>query len=211
MTDNLLRYNNKQKYAVIDCETANLSLIAGLPWQIAWITCEGKNVIGEFERKIWWPNYEIDDQIASLNHFDRHQYEREAKDSLEVMNELWDYICNPEYLIVGQNFLNFDCYVLNTWRKALNLPPDYSYIERVLDTKAIEMAIAKDSKCPPKNDRLSWMYTWLNHKEKGIKTSQAHMLKKYNIPHDPTRLHEACYDTQMTFEILKKQIWQVEI
>ncbi|MBV6513871.1 MAG: hypothetical protein FMNOHCHN_03427 [Ignavibacteriaceae bacterium] len=211
MTDNLLRYQNRQKFLTLDVESNALNLCTTKPWQIAWITCEGKNVIGEFERKIWWPDYEIDDQIAALNHFDRYQYEQEAKDPLEVMSELWGYISNPEYLVVGQNFLNFDCYVLNTWRKILNLPPDYSYIERVLDTKAIEMAIAKDSKCPPKNDRLSWMYTWLNHKEKGIKTSQAHMLKKYGIEHDPSKLHEALVDVKMTFEILKKQLWQVEI
>lgn len=211
MTDQLLRFNWRQKYITIDVETNSLNLTNTLPWQIAWIVCEGKNITGEFERKVWWPDYQMTDQIAALNHFDRFQYEKEARDPLEVLNELWDYICNPEYIIVGQNLLGYDIFVLNAWRKKLGLPTDYSYINRVLDTKALEMAIVKESKSPPKDDLICWQHSWLTHREKGIKTSQAHMLKKYGIEHDPLRLHSAIYDVKMTFEILKRQLWMLEI
>ena len=51
----------------------------------------------------------------------------------------------------------------------------------------------------------------LNFLMKGLKTSQASMLKHYNIPHDPKKLHDALYDIEMTFQIFLKQIYDIEV
>jgi DNA polymerase III epsilon subunit-like protein len=211
MNEDLLRFNFNQKYIVFDWETNGLNLCKTLPWQLGFVTCKGKNITGKFERKIWWPDYEMSDEVAMLNHFYRPQYEKEARDPLEVLEEFDSYLYDPEYIIVGQNVLGFDVYVHNTYRLAMGKPSDYSYLDRVIDTKAISMAIAKGSKRPPKDDILAWQYTFLNHRERGIKTSQGHMLKHYNIPHQPELLHNSIYDVEMTFEILKRQLFEVEI
>ena len=49
-----------------------------------------------------------------------------------------------------------------------------------LDRKSLEAMQAL--KTADKNDLISWQYRWLNYREKGIKTSQAHLLKVYDIP-----------------------------
>ena len=51
----------------------------------------------------------------------------------------------------------------------------------------------------------------LHIREKGLKTSQAFMLKYYDIPHDPKKLHDSLYDVEMTFEIFKKQIFNIDL
>ena len=45
----------------------------------------------------------------------------------------------------------------------------------------------------------------------GLKTSQAALLKKYNIDHDPNRLHDALYDIEMNFKVFRKQLFELEI
>ena len=211
MIENLLRYNFNQKFLVMDWETNGLNLTTTKPWQLGFILCQGKFVKEEFERKIWWPEYPMQPEIAAMNHFFRPQYEKEARDPAEVLDELESYLYDPEYIIIGQNLLGFDVYVHNTYRKILGRKTDYSYINRVIDTKALSMAIQKGAKNPPKEDFMSWQISWLNHRERGIKTSQAAMLKHYNIAHSAEGLHEALTDVKMSFEIFKRQIQEIEI
>jgi hypothetical protein len=113
-------------------------------------------------------------------------------------------------LVVGQNILGFDVYMVNVWRKLMGMDVDYSYVQRIIDTKSLAMAIAKQI---PYNgeDFINWQYRLLNHRERGIKTSQASLLKKYNIPHDSARLHDAMYDIEMTFKIFRKQLFDLEL
>jgi hypothetical protein len=114
-------------------------------------------------------------------------------------------------LIVGQNLLGFDVYMINIWRKKIGLNSDYSFVNRIIDTKSIATAIAKDIPPPSKDNLLSWQYRLLNHKEKGLKTSQLTLLKKYDIPHDAKRLHDAMYDIEMNFRIFRKQLFEIEL
>ena len=73
------------------------------------------------------------------------------------------------------------------------------------------IAIGKEAKGADTDDLIAWQYRWLNYREKGIKTSQAHLLKHYDIPHDPSLLHNALVDIEMTFSIFQKQIFDLEI
>tara|TARA_R110000765_G_scaffold60418_1_gene116883 strand:- start:113 stop:343 length:231 start_codon:yes stop_codon:yes gene_type:complete len=72
--------------------------------------------------------------------------------------------------------------------------------------KAIAKQIPVD-----KADFSGWQYRLLHYRERGLKTSQAALLKKYNIDHDPKRLHDALYDVEMNFKVFRKQLFDLEI
>ena len=210
MRSELLRFKNKQKYLIFDTETEGLNLIKSRPWQIAWIVAEGKKIISKNDRFIKWDNIQVSEGAAKITGFTEHEYERRAEDPKEVWNDFSKYLLDPEYIIIGQNLLGFDIYMLNVWMKAIGLKSDYSYIDRIIDTKSIATAIFKNI-LPEKDNFISWQYKLLNHREKGLKTSQLTLLKHYGIPHDPKKLHDALYDIEMNFEIFLKQLYDIEI
>ena len=211
MKDNLLRFNFSQKYIILDTETEGLNLLRSRPWQLAWIEAVGKKTVAKHERYIWWPDLKVSEEAARITGFDYQKYKREAVKPEEVIEEFWPLLENKENKIIGQNILGFDIYMLNSLRKGVGQEACFQYIRRVLDTKALAMAIAKETKSADTDDLIAWQYRWLNYREKGIKTSQAHLLKHYEIPHDPSRLHDALYDIEMTFNIFQKQIYDIEI
>jgi DNA polymerase III alpha subunit (gram-positive type) len=210
MKEELLRFQKNQKYLIVDTETEGLNLVNSRPWQCAWIATQGKNIVEKNNRFIQWDNLNVSEGAAKITGFSESEYERRAEDPLKVWRDLSKYLFDPEYIIIGQNILGFDVYMLNVWLKGMNKNSDYSYLPRVIDTKSLSTAIFKNI-LPDKNNFLSWQYKLLNHKEKGLKTSQASMLKHYNIPHDPKKLHDALYDIEMTFQIFLKQIYDIEV
>lgn len=210
MKEELLRFQKNQKYLILDTETEGLNLVKSRPWQCAWILAEGRNVIDKQDRYIKWDEINVSEGAAKITGFSYDEYERRAENPAKVWKDLAKYLFDPEYIIIGQNILGFDVYMLNVWLKGMNQKSDYSYLPRVIDTKSLSTAIFKNI-LPDKNNFLSWQYKLLNHKEKGLKTSQARMLKHYNIPHDPKKLHDALYDIEMTFQIFLKQIYDIEV
>ena len=84
------------------------------------------------------------------------------------------------------------------------------YVSRIIDTKALATAIAKDIPFTG-GDFINWQYRLLNYRERGLKTSQGFLLKQYNIDHDPKRLHDALYDIEMNFKVFKKQLFDLEL
>ena len=210
MKENLLRFKNKQKYLIFDTETEGLNLINSRPWQIAWITTEGKNIKSKNDRFIKWDNLQVSEGAAKITGFSERIYEDRAEDAKKVWADFSKYLYDPEYLIIGQNLLGFDVYMINIWRKLIGLNSDYSYVDRIIDTKSLATAIFKNILHDEQN-KTSWQYKLLNHKEKGLKTSQGTLLKHYNIPHDPKKLHDALYDIEMNFQIFQKQIYDIEI
>jgi len=210
MRSELLRFKNKQKYLIFDTETEGLNLIKSRPWQIAWIVAEGKNIISKNDRFIKWDDLKVSEGAAKITGFTEQEYERRAEDPKKVWADFSKYLFDPEYIIIGQNLLGFDVYMLNVWMKGIGMNTDYSYVDRIIDTKSIATAIFKNI-LPEKNNFSSWQYKLLNHKEKGLKTSQLTLLKHYGIPHDPSKLHDALYDIEMNFQIFLKQIYDIEI
>jgi DNA polymerase III epsilon subunit-like protein len=210
MRSELLRFKNKQKYLIFDTETEGLNLVKSRPWQIAWIVAEGKNIISKNDRFIKWDDLKVSEGAAKITGFTEQEYQRRAEDPKKVWADFSKYLFDPEYIIIGQNLLGFDVYMLNVWMKGIGMNTDYSYIDRIIDTKSIATAIFKNI-LPEKNNFSSWQYKLLNHKEKGLKTSQLTLLKHYGIPHDPSKLHDALYDIEMNFQIFLKQIYDIEI
>lgn len=206
----LLRFNRKQKYIIFDTETEGLNLVKSKPWQAAWIVAEGSKVIKKYDKLIKWDDLKVSKDAARITGFDKKHYEDNAEDPRSVWNEFSKYLFDDSYLIVGQNLLGFDVYMIDVWRKLIGEPLNQDYINRIIDTKAIATAIAKESPVDKANF-IYWQYRWLNYRERGLKTSQLTLLKKYGIDFDQKRLHDALYDIEMNLEIFHKQLYDIEL
>ena len=167
-------------------------------------------MIKKNDRFVKWPDLKVSEGAARITGFDIVKYNRIAENPDKVLNDLWPIISDPSYIIIGQNFLGFDAYVLNTFRKKCGLKSDYSYIPRVLDTRSLAMAIGMGRKELKRGDVMS-QYRFLNFRDKKIKASQGALLKQYNIDHDPSKLHDGMYDIEMTFKIFWQQIQEIDI
>ena len=210
MNNDLLRYNRKQKYIIFDTETEGLNLVKSKPWQAAWIVAEGNKIIKKYDKLIKWDDLNVSKDAARITGFSQSYYEKNAEDPKKVWDEFSKYLYDDSYKIVGQNLLGFDVYMIDVWRKLIGEPLHQDYINRIIDTKAIATAIVKESTVD-KKDFIYWQYRWLNHRERGLKTSQLTLLKKYEIDFDPKRLHDALYDIEMNFEIFQKQLYDIEL
>ena len=210
MNEPLLRFDKKQRYIVFDTETEGLNLITSRPWQVAWLVVEGDKIVARDDMFIHWPNLNVSEGAAKVTGFTMKEYNKKCKAPNQVWEEFSKDLYDENNLIVGQNLLGFDVYMVNIWRKLMGKKPDYSFIPRIIDTKSLATAIAKQIPVD-KNDFIGWQYRLLNHKERGLKTSQATLLKKYNIDHDPKRLHDALYDIEMNFKVFRKQLFDLEI
>jgi DNA polymerase III alpha subunit (gram-positive type) len=210
MNESLLRFNKKQRYVVFDTETEGLNLVTSRPWQVAWMVVEGDKIIEKNDLFIEWPDLQVSEGAARVTGFTEKEYNKKCEPPKQVWEKFSQDLYNPDHLIIGQNLLGFDVYMVNIWRRLMNLGADYSFIPRILDTKALATAIAKEMPVV-KDDFIGWQYRLLNYRERGLKTSQATLLKKYNIDHDPKRLHDALYDIEMNFKVFRKQLFDLEI
>jgi hypothetical protein len=209
----LLRYNKKQKYILFDGETTNLALVKGLnlPWQWSYILCVGSEIVHESDNYIKWPDLKLSEDARRITHFDDNKYNRLAKDPLPILNEFEKYLYDPEYLVVGQSIIGFDIYVHNIYRQLMGRKPDFSYLNRLLDTNSIAKAVKKGIKIQKEDDLTCFMFKLNDYREKGLKTSILTQLKEYKIDFDENMLHSSIYDVKMNWEIFKRQIWQIEI
>ena len=210
MKDDLLRFDKQQKYIIFDTETEGLNLVHSKPWQIAWIVAQGDNIIEKFDIYIKWDNLKVSEGAAKVTGFSNEYYKRNAIDAKEAFNKFSKYLYDPQYKLIGQNVLGFDIYMINIWRKLIGLKSDYSFIDRIIDTRCLAMAIAKQIPVK-KDDLISWQYRLLNHKDKKVKASQLALLKKYSIDFDEKKLHDALYDVEMTYKIFRKQLFEIEL
>lgn len=211
MNDQLLRFNFKQKYCVFDFESRNLAISSEVPWQLGFCLAEGKQIKKEFERKIFWPNYDVAPEIAMLNHFDRHTYDKEARDPTDVLDEFETYLYDPNYLIVGMNSISFDAFIHNNWRKKLGRKTDYSWMDRHIDILATFRAIMAGAKTPPKDDLLAWQYTFLNNRDKKVKASLSAQLKHFGLEYSAENHHDAVWDVKATFQVFWKHLYELDL
>lgn len=210
MNESLLRFKRNQKYIIFDTETEGLNLIKSKPWQAAWIVAEGDRVIKKYDKLIHWDDLNVSPDAARITGFDKKYYNNNSEPADKVWKEFSKYLYDDDYLIVGQNLLAFDVYMVDVWRNLIGEKLDQSYIKRIIDTKAIATAIAKNAPVD-KDNFIYWQYKWLNFRERGLKTSQLTLLKKYDIAFDQKRLHDALYDIEMNFQIFRRQILEIEI
>lgn len=207
----LLRNNKHQKIAVFDTETEGLSLSSSRPWQLSWIICQGENIIEEHDEFILFEDLNMSEGAAKITNFNKQTYLSKAKPPMEVWQKFAKTLYDKDILLVGQNILNYDIYILNVLMNGLGMQNDWSFLNRMIDTRALAMSIFKQVKFNGDEDFLCWQMKLMNHFEKGIKTSQGFLLKHYAIEHDPAMLHNAMYDIKMNYKIFRRQISEVEI
>ena len=207
----LLRNNKHQKIAVFDTETEGLSLSSSRPWQLSWIICQGEDIIEEHDEFILFEDLNMSEGAAKITNFNKQTYLSKAKPPMEVWQKFAKTLYDKDILLVGQNILNYDIYILNVLMNSLGMQNDWSFLNRMIDTRALAMSIFKQVKYNSEEDFLCWQMKLMNHFEKGIKTSQGFLLKHYGIEHDPAMLHNALYDIKMNYKIFRRQISEVEI
>lgn len=209
--DDLLRFKFNQKYIIFDTETEGLNLVSSKPWQIAWIEAVGKKVIDKQNRFIYWDDLNVSNDAAKITGFNKSTYLKKAEDPKKVWVEFSKKLYDPEYIIVGQNILGYDIYILNVLARLIGEKINFDFIRRCIDTSALEKAIVKENKSISIDERTSLMIKYLNYRERGLKTNQKHLLQKYEIDFNENLLHDALYDIEKNYEIFLKQIQQIEI
>lgn len=213
MKDNLLRFNNKQKYLLFDFETCSLNLgsLQNKPWQLSFLIAQGKNILKKQDFFLSWEDLPISDEARRITRFNEKKYRKNAVEPLFALKEFEKYLYDPEYLIVGHNILGFDVYIHGILRRLCGQAPDYSYINRCLDTNCLARSIKNKIKFDGKEDLAAWQYKLLHHRVRGVRTSILQLCKDYDLDFDPKKLHDALYDITINFELFQRQLWEVHI
>ncbi len=205
----LLKQNLNQKFVVFDTETEGLSLTSSRPWQLSWIVCQGEKILESHDEFVLYPDLNVSDEAARITGFDKSSYLSKAKPPIDVWQKFAPYLYDSSNLLVGQNILNYDIYILNTMMGTIGIQNNWSFLNRCIDTRALSTAMFKGIQ--PSGDLLPWQMKLMNFHEKGLKTSQAFMLKHFAIDHDPSKLHNALYDITMNYKIFRKLIMEVNV
>lgn len=205
----LLKHNINQKYVVFDTETEGLSLTSSRPWQLSWILCQGDNILEQHDEYILFNDLNVSEDAARITNFNKDFYLQNAKEPMQVWQKFAPYLYDEKNILVGQNLLGYDIYILNVLMNHIGIKNNWSFLTRIIDTKALATALFKDIK--PSGDTLSWQMKLMNFREKGLKTNQAFLLKHFGIDHDPSKLHNALYDITMNYKIFRKLIMGVDV
>jgi DNA polymerase III alpha subunit (gram-positive type) len=194
---------SNQKYLVFDTETEGLNLFSSKTWQLSWIVCQGNKVLETHDEFIVHKELNIPEVVKKLTGFNWNTYNRKAKPLDQVWDKFEKYIFDPQYIVVGQNLLGFDVYMLAILQRLLGQEPDYSYLPRIYDTRALGKAYREELD-RPKGNLLSWQYKIINDRSLKAKVSQNQLLKFFDIEFDESKLHNALYDIQMCYKIFLK-------
>lgn len=194
----MLKYD--QKYIVFDTETEGLNLHSSRPWQIAWIVCQGYKVLETHNRFLSFNDLNIPDVVKKLTGFSWDVYNKKKESPKKVLEDFESYIYDPQYKIIGQNLLGFDVYMISQLQRMFGKKVDYSYLERILDTRALGKA-HKEGLDKPKDNFLSWQYKIINDRSLKAKVSQNQLLKYFDIEFEESKLHDALYDIQMCYNV----------
>ena len=86
MNEDLLRFNNKQKYLVFDFETCSLNLTStdNKPWQLAFQVYEGNNLIESNDYYIYWEDLKLSDGARKVTGFKDSKYKKLAEPAEKV-------------------------------------------------------------------------------------------------------------------------------
>ena len=122
---------SNQKYLVFDTETEGLNLHSSKTWQLSWIVCQGKNVIETHDKFIKHKELNIPEVVRKLTGFDWDKYNEKAESLISVWSQFEKYLFDPQYIVIGQNLLGFDVYMIAHLQRMLGEQPDYSYLPRM--------------------------------------------------------------------------------
>jgi len=212
MKENLLRFKQNQKYIVFDYETCDLNLASeeNKPWQLSFIVADSKKTYDKQDFYLKWDNLKVSEDAARITGFSRKVYDKKAVCPKQALDHFEKYLYDKNIIPLGHNVLGFDVYIHRIHRKLCGKKSDFSYIDRIIDTNCLAKAASEKIKNTSGN-RLAWQYSLNNYIKRGLKTSLQQCAKKYAIPFDPSKLHNALYDIEINYEVFKKQLWEVEV
>lgn len=208
----LLRYQDKQKYLIIDGESNGLNLHDSQPWQIAYVICTSKTIEQAVVRYPKWDGFVMSDEAARVTRFDMKDYLARAEPADDVLKDFETLLFDPEYLILGHNLIGFDAYLINTWRRLCGRKEDWSFVSRIVDTLCLSRAY-RFQIVPDRNDFIGWQYKMLTmrSRSKGMGASLGAMAREFGIEYDERLAHDAGVDIRYNHEVFKRLIWEVEV
>ena len=192
------------KYILADFETTCLNLNSVKPWQLAFLVCEGGKVIEEKQFYIKWDSLRLSDGAKQVTRFDEKKYKEEAKENEVVLDIFERYIYDKNYFIIGHNYLFYDSYVHDSWRRYLGKKTDYSYVDRIIDTNSVTKGIKLDIPYRRGDSWLGWQYQVGSVLKKGLKSSLTTVAKENKIDWNFDTLHEALSDIRLNNIIWNK-------
>lgn len=213
MNENLLRFNKKQKYIFFDFETCclNLGSLDNKPWQLGYIIINDGKIVLKRDCWIFWPDLKMTPAAAKMTGWTESKYKSKSKPADSILEEFESYLYDPSYINIGHNILGFDVYVHGIYRKCLGKKPDYSYIDRSIDTLCLAKAIKNDIKINEGDSLFDWQYRLNNMIDRKSKKKLIDLCRHYDIPVDESKLHDAMYDIEQNYEVYKKMLWEVNI
>ena len=208
-----LRFLRDQKYMVFDFETCslNLSSLSNKPWQLAFQIYKGRNLLESHDFYIRWDDLSLSEGARRVTNFNDNKYESIAVEPKNVLDLFESHLYDENCLTLGHNILGFDIYIHNIFRRLLGLSPDYSYIERCIDTFCLSKAIESSIELSKSETFPLWQFKLNSLRLKGVKLNLGACCKKYQIDFDASKLHDALYDIKKNFEVFQKMIWEIDI
>lgn len=209
----LLRYQDDQRFLIIDGESNGLNLHASQCWQIAYSICTLTSIEATVVRYPKWPDMVMSDEAARVTRFDMKDYLSRAEDPNAVLTDFEKLLYDPQYLIVAHNGLGFDAYLIQTWRRLCGREVDWSFVERMIDTLALSRAY-RHQHTPDRDNPLAWQYKMLSirgTRTKGMGCSLGAMAREFGVEYDERRAHSADYDIDVTHKVLNKLVWSLEV
>ena len=213
MNEDLLRFKKNQKYIFFDFETCclNLGSLDNKPWQLGFIVIENGKIVLKKDHWIKWDNLKMSDTAAKMTGWTKESYDKKAVDAKSILSEFESYLYDESFINVGHNILGFDIYVHGIYRRCLGKTPDYSYVNRSIDTLCLAKAIKNDIAYNRDDSFYNWQYRLNNMVDRKSKKKLIDLCKDYDIKIDSSKLHDAMYDIEQNYEVFKKMLWEVEI
>lgn len=193
-----------QKYIDFDCETEGLNLKFSRPWELSYLIGQGNRILKKRQIYIDIPNLNLSKEIKRLCNFDQKKYDREKIPPPEAFSEFIKYLYDDQYIVVGQNIINYDINIVNVLAEMCGKELDFSFVDRILDTRPLAVAHKEGLEKPRTGSLIEWQYKILNDRSLKARVGQASLLKFFGIEHDPKRLHDGLYDVEMNWEIFKQ-------
>jgi DNA-directed DNA polymerase III PolC len=191
-----------KKLVVFDTETEGLNLHSSKPWQIAWVEMLNGKVVNKEMHYLAWDDINVSKEAAAVTGFDINVYNAKKEDPKLIIEKFWKLISDPNVVVVGQNVLGFDIFMLEEVRRLVGLPTDFSYLSRVCDTVSLSRAYLCGIAKSPEESMVEFCFKMLNYKpEKRISVKLNKMLAHFGIDYDESKLHDALVDTEMTAEL----------
>lgn len=211
--ENLLRYHKTQKYFIIDAETCHLNLLSNYtnyPWQWAYgIYTLEQGLIEQKNIYVKWPHkdFHVGKEAARITRFDPRVIKERGITPEQALQYIDKYFYDPDFIPVMHNGMGFDIHIHNLHRRKLGLKTDYSYFNRMIDTVALGRAYNMNISSVKRTEQLRFAML----KKRGLRTSLGAMCKKFDIDYDTKLAHDALYDIEKNWDILKALLWKVEI